>query len=174
MKKTILISTLMLGTVALAACEPNATTTVGSPNPTKPVKPIVNQNADYVGLTEEAAVQLAESRGARFRVVERDGQSLPITKDYIVGRINATVQNGIVVKYEIEGKPQNIPATPPATATDYRGLTESAAAQLAETRQVPFRVVKRDGEALAVTMDYRPGRINAEVEKGIVVNYQVE
>ena len=40
--------------------------------------------------------------------------------------------------------------------------------------ELQFRVVEEDGEGLAVTMDYRPGRINATVEDGIVVSVEVE
>jgi len=36
--------------------------------------------------------------------VERDGHFLPATKDYRQGRINATVDNGVVTSYRVEGK----------------------------------------------------------------------
>jgi hypothetical protein len=58
--------------------------------------------------------------------------------------------------------------------TDYKGLTEENAEKIAETQDVSFRVVMRDGESLPMTLDYRPGRINAEVNAGIVANYTVE
>lgn len=58
--------------------------------------------------------------------------------------------------------------------TDYKGLTEENAEKLAESQDISFRVVMRDGESLPMTLDYRPGRINAEVNAGIVANYTVE
>ncbi len=57
---------------------------------------------------------------------------------------------------------------------DYVGMTVMQAQAQAKVRNVPFRVVKADGEVFAVTMDFRPGRINAEVEKGVVVSYTTE
>ncbi len=57
---------------------------------------------------------------------------------------------------------------------DYVGLTTEQARTKAEKAGVPFRVVEEDGTMLPATMDYRPGRINAAVTKGIVTSYAVE
>lgn len=54
------------------------------------------------------------------------------------------------------------------------GLTEAEAIVYAKEQNVPFRVIKRDGETLPATMDYRVGRINAEVEEGVVIGYAIE
>ena len=54
------------------------------------------------------------------------------------------------------------------------GLTEAEAAAYAEKNDVSFRVIKRDGQYLPATADYRPGRINAEVEGGVVTAYTIE
>ena len=54
------------------------------------------------------------------------------------------------------------------------GLTETQARALARSRNVPFRVVQRDGKDLAVTFDFRRGRVNAEVRQNVVVAYSVE
>lgn len=61
-----------------------------------------------------------------------------------------------------------------AEVTDYVGLSLEQAQTLASEKGLPFRVVMKDGEALAVTLDYRPGRINASIENNIVVSYEVE
>lgn len=58
---------------------------------------------DYVGLSLEEAQNLAEERGVPFRVVERDGEALMATMDYRPGRINARVENDIVIGYDREG-----------------------------------------------------------------------
>lgn len=57
---------------------------------------------------------------------------------------------------------------------DFVGLTEAEAEALAKENNVSFRVVMRDGAPLPVTMDYRPGRINAEVTDGVVSSFSVE
>jgi hypothetical protein len=57
----------------------------------------------YVGLTVMQAEAQAVASGVPFRVVMRDGEQLPVTKDYRIGRINATVEGDIVTSYDIEG-----------------------------------------------------------------------
>lgn len=54
------------------------------------------------------------------------------------------------------------------------GLTETQARALARSRNVPFRVVQRDGKDLAVTFDFRRGRINAQLRENVVFAYTVE
>jgi hypothetical protein len=54
------------------------------------------------------------------------------------------------------------------------GLTETQARASARSRNVPFRVVHRNGKDLAVTFDFRRGRVNAEVRENVVVAYSVE
>lgn len=57
---------------------------------------------------------------------------------------------------------------------EYIGLTVEKATELANTNRTPFRIVELDGQPQAVTMDLRPGRINAVVSSGIVVDFSVE
>lgn len=133
---------------------------------------------DYVGMSVPDAEAKATAAGVQFRVVKRDGESLAVTKDYRPGRINATVENDVVVSYEIEGEAMSSSSatsdTPQTEDEDYIGMTAMQAEAKASLMNVPFRVVMRDGESLPVTMDYRPGRINATVEGDIVVSYEVE
>ncbi len=56
-----------------------------------------------------------------------------------------------------------------ADVADYIGLDLDAAGALADRDARPWRVVREDGEALAVTQDFNPDRVNFEVEAGIVV-----
>lgn len=60
-------------------------------------------SANYTNLSTEAARVLAEKNGVEFRVVQEDGQGYIVTDDYVVGRINAIIENGVVVDYEVEG-----------------------------------------------------------------------
>jgi hypothetical protein len=52
-------------------------------------------------LDEETAQAVAEARGCGFRVVRRDGVSLPVTMDLRSNRINATVENGRVTAVDV-------------------------------------------------------------------------
>ena len=56
-----------------------------------------------------------------------------------------------------------------ATARELIGLTESNAQTCIEQAGLIGRVVYRNGESLAVTLDYRPDRINMSTEEGFVV-----
>ncbi|MEX1048343.1 MAG: hypothetical protein WED15_02360 [Akkermansiaceae bacterium] len=50
------------------------------------------------------------------------------------------------------------------------GLPLGAAQAEAERAKLPHRVIERDGQALPRTMDYRPERLNFNVERGRVIN----
>lgn len=57
---------------------------------------------------------------------------------------------------------------------DYIGLSVDDAQALAKKNKTMFRVVKKDGEELGLSMDFVTGRINAVVEKGEVISYTIE
>ena len=59
-------------------------------------------------------------------------------------------------------------------ADAYIGLTEQTALDKAQAENKPARIVERDGEPLAVTMDFMPGRLNLSVKDGKVYKVQVE
>ena len=67
---------------------------------------------DYVGLSESQARDLARGRETPFRVVTRDGVSQMVTFDFIRGRINADVRDGVVVAYAVEGTKQRTKKEP--------------------------------------------------------------
>ena len=69
---------------------------------------------DYVGLSESQARDLAQGRDTPFRVVTRDGVSQRVTFDFVRGRINADVRDGVVVTYTVEGAKQRPKKVPPA------------------------------------------------------------
>lgn len=56
----------------------------------------------YVGLTEEEAVAQAEVDGRPFRVGERDGEQFALTEDYVLGRVTATITDGVVTEVVVE------------------------------------------------------------------------
>jgi len=67
--------------------------------------------------------------------------------------------------------------TSDATATDHDaiiGMSVDQANNYADRLGVDFRTGTIDGEPQALTMDYRVGRITAEITDGIVVGYTVE
>lgn len=74
----------------------------------------------------------------------------------------------------------NIPAideeqsVPAINLDDFLGMTEEEAVAYAAENDVLFRVGSRDGVALPVTMDYRIGRVTADINAGVVTGFTVE
>jgi hypothetical protein len=56
----------------------------------------------YIGLTEDEALEKASRDNQTIRVVERDGESLPVTMDFMDGRHNISIKDGRVYKIHIE------------------------------------------------------------------------
>jgi len=154
------------------------------------------ETTDFLNLTVAEAEAEAAANGEVFRVVEIDGQMQSTTRDLQVGRINAVVENGLVTSYTIEsanpasqsnpyfsdnaltGEMIDVQAPPneadPNTHDEIIGMTVAQAEAYATTSDVDFRVGMIDGEGMPVTMDYRIGRITAEIADGVVVGYTVE
>jgi len=98
MLKSYSISLLM--SFFLVSCISTPAFSPLSDSPT--VTPHTKDNSIYIGLSEEEAIQKAKLRKERFRIVERDGKPMIITKDYIVGRINATSESGVIKSVRVE------------------------------------------------------------------------
>lgn len=60
--------------------------------------------SEYVGLTENDATRKAKEANKPHRVVERDGESLPVTMDFVPGRLNFVIEDGKVKRVEVEGE----------------------------------------------------------------------
>lgn len=56
----------------------------------------------YVGLTEEEALAQAEVDEREFRVGERDGEQFALIENYVLGRVTATVTDGVVTEVTVE------------------------------------------------------------------------
>ena len=63
-----------------------------------------SSSAAYLGLSEQAALDKAESASTPARVVERDGESLPIDMSFAEGRLNLYIENGTVTRVVVEGE----------------------------------------------------------------------
>lgn len=60
--------------------------------------------SEYVGLTEQAALDKAVSTGKAARVVERDGESLPVDASFQPGRLNFHVRDDKVITVVVEAE----------------------------------------------------------------------
>lgn len=63
----------------------------------------VGNGSEYIGLSEGDALNKAEQSNLAARVVEREGEGLPVTMDFVFGRHNFYVKDGAVYKVEVEG-----------------------------------------------------------------------
>lgn len=77
------------------AMEPAETEPAGNPQKNESAP---QEDEAFVGLPVGEAETLAERKGLKHRIVERDGQLLPATRDYRPDRINFHVVEGKVVK----------------------------------------------------------------------------
>lgn len=57
----------------------------------------------YINLPEQEALNKAKLEQKAARVVERNGEPLPVTMDYAPGRLNMYVKDGKVYKIQVEG-----------------------------------------------------------------------
>lgn len=58
--------------------------------------------AAYLGLTEEEAMAQAEVDGRPFRVGAKDGEQFMLTEDYVIGRVTATITDGVITEVVVE------------------------------------------------------------------------
>ena len=63
---------------------------------------VVSSSGDYIGLSERDALDKAETEDKVARVVAREGKSLPVTMDFVEGRLNLTIQNSVVHRIHVE------------------------------------------------------------------------
>lgn len=122
----------------------------------------------WFGLTQAAAEARAKEQGLLLRVVERDGKALPMTRDFRKGRVNISLLHGLVIRQSTEGE-AGVEGSGDMSLLPYLGLSEQAAAALAQKNKLPFRTTVRDGQGLAVTADMILERINVMTRAGVVV-----
>ena len=73
----------------------------GTGCPSASAEPARESTDGLIGLTEATAVDEAESGGWVVRVVARDGEYYPVTKDYLLSRVNFIVDGGIVTSVSV-------------------------------------------------------------------------
>jgi hypothetical protein len=161
--------------------------TGGSSEPGEPDEPVVDL-AQYVGLPLDEFVAAAGDHPVR--VVERDGEALAVTEDYVEDRINVSVvtrdgveivvkaaaEDGSVVaevelaeELPVEADPAAIEAELRAAFDGSLPMTLEEFTDQAEALGFETRTLIEDGEPLEATADYRTSRVNVELADGQVV-----
>jgi len=103
MKIQVPLSCLAL-VLSVAACKPESNP---APKPESPVPPPAESASatpdskkpeSYVGLDEKAAGAMADKAGVKWRVIEVDGESRPVTMDHRPDRLNFAIKDGKVIR----------------------------------------------------------------------------
>ncbi len=93
---------LLAGTVVavclLVGCGSSSKTTADAGTTSVPSTTVAasGEFAEYIGLTEAAAIAKADAADVRARVIERDGEKLQVTMDFDEERLNFVVVDGTV------------------------------------------------------------------------------
>lgn len=87
-------------------CAANGTTYT---NETQQAQMPVDETSAYIGLSEEEALEKADQSNTPARVVQRDEEALPVTMDFVLGRYNFYVRDGVVYMVEVEGQASDSP-----------------------------------------------------------------
>jgi hypothetical protein len=102
-KTPFVFAGLLAFTVVIGACgdddsDASSSTTTTSTTPSSAPLTSADEFTEYLGLTEADAQAQAESDGLPSRVVEREGEELPVTLDFNPDRLNFVIEDGVVVQ----------------------------------------------------------------------------
>lgn len=109
MKKLSIIaaSALLLGLVASGCAAEEVVTEVPLDETVEEYTPSGEGNTEtlidtstIIGMSEGQASTFLTAEGIDYRIVERDGESFPVTMDYSPERANLTIQNGVVTEVQ--------------------------------------------------------------------------
>jgi heat shock protein HslJ len=134
-------------------------------------------DASSISFTQIAGTKMAcpdiDSKETVFAKMLEETNGFIITEDG---------QLALTIKYDsgsIIFNPALTPATEVAPSdqeahNNIIGMTVTEVEAYAEANKVIFRTGSIDGEGMALTMDFRPGRITAAIDNGVVTSYTVE
>ncbi|MCW1883947.1 hypothetical protein OKA04_04355 [Luteolibacter flavescens] len=106
--KALLPVSALATVLSLAACkpEPKPAAEAQIPAPATPVEepaapaptPNPAKPESYVGLEEKAAGDMADKASLKWRIIEVDGESRPVTMDFNPERLNFAIKDGKVIR----------------------------------------------------------------------------
>jgi hypothetical protein len=99
----VLIALISAGAFALAAnTSPSADSDDGEEQGTDVLPGLTEDELAFVGLSAEAAGDLADSEGRLWRVGREDGEFFALTADWVVGRVTFEIDSGVVTRASFE------------------------------------------------------------------------
>jgi len=147
MKKTLILWTLLLGAAALTGCGLQTNNEILSGEDT------LVQNPDTTQIANPASEYCVSQGGTSEIRKDKDGAEFGV----------CILSNGE------EREEWSF-----YRESEYVGLSLADAEAKAKENGVEFRIAEQDGEAKALTMDIRPGRVNAVVNSGVVTSVVIE
>lgn len=98
--------TCLAAALSIAACKPESKPDAKpeTPAPPPPAGAAAAMPADpkkpesYLGLDEKAAGAMADKAGVKWRIIEVDGESRPVTMDHRPDRLNFAIKDGKVIR----------------------------------------------------------------------------
>lgn len=147
MKKTLILWTLLLGAAALTGCGLQTNNEILSGEDT------LVQNPDTTQIANPASEYCVSQGGTSEIRKDKDGAEFGV----------CILSNGE------EREEWSF-----YRESEYVGLSLADAEAKAKESGVEFRIAEQDGEAKALTMDLRPGRVNAMVNSGVVTSVVIE
>lgn len=147
MKKTLVLSTLLIGAAALTGCGLQTNNEILSGEDT------LVQNPDTTQIANPASEYCVSQGGTSEIRKDKDGAEFGV----------CILSNGE------EREEWSF-----YRESEYVGLSLADAEAKAKENGVEFRIAEQDGEAKALTMDLRPGRVNAVVNSGVVTSVVIE
>lgn len=153
MKKTLVLSTLLIGAAALTGCGPQTNNEILSGEDMLVQTTDEGSEMNTTGMANPASEYCISQGGTSEIRKDKDGDEFGVCK----------LANGE------EREEWNF-----YRESEYVGLSLSDAEAKAKENRVEFRIAEQDGEAKALTMDLRPGRVNAIVNSGVVTSVVIE
>ena len=147
MKKTLILWTLLLGAAALTGCGLQTNNEILSGEDT------LVQNPDTTQIANPASEYCVSQGGTSEIRKDKDGAEFGV----------CILSNGE------EREEWSF-----YRESEYVGLSLADAEAKAKESGVEFRIAEQDGEAKALTMDLRPGRVNAVVNSGVITSVVIE
>ena len=147
MKKTLVLSTLLIGAAALTGCGLQTNNEILSGEDT------LVQNPDTTQIANPASEYCVSQGGTSEIRKDKDGAEFGV----------CILSNGE------EREEWSF-----YRESEYVGLSLADAEAKAKENGVEFRIAEQDGETKALTMDLRPGRVNAVVNSGVVTSVVIE
>ena len=153
MKKTLVLSTLLIGAAALTGCGPQNNNELLTGEDMLVQTWAEDSRMDSTGMTNPASEYCVSQGGTSEIRKDKDGAEFGV----------CILSNGE------EREEWNF-----YRESQYVGLSLADAEAKAKENGVEFRIAEQDGEAKALTMDLRPGRVNAVVNSGVVTSVVIE